>query len=112
MGSFLALSWLIASQVAFGRLQIRSDAVCPTASDVSASLRRLVGREIPTEATLTVSRGAASLDVRLVDAAGAVLAERAWPDGDCAAAADAIAVVAAAWADDVSPRSPPPLAPI
>jgi hypothetical protein len=53
---------------------------------------------------LSVSPRDASLEVRLTDGNGATLGERTWPrSDDCAADAQAIAVVAAAWAEDLPP---------
>jgi hypothetical protein len=51
---------------------------------------------------LSVSPRDASLDVRLNDGNGATLGERSWPrSDDCAADAQAIAVMAAAWVEDL-----------
>ncbi len=114
MSSVFALILIVAGNVSFGRLQIQSDVSCPTAADVSASLRRLLGDEPSSPSTLFVSPGETSLEVRLTDANGATLSERTWPRStDCAADAQAIAVMAAAWAEDLPPVrealvAPPP----
>ena len=116
MTSVFALILIVAGNETFGRLQIRSDVPCPTAADVSASLRRLLGTEPSTPSTLSVSPGEASLEVRLTDGNGATLSERTWPKStDCAADAQAIALMAAAWAEDLPPVrealvAPPPSA--
>jgi hypothetical protein len=114
MSSVFALILIVAGNISFGRLQIQSDAPCPTSADVSARLRRLLGAEPSTPSTLSVSAGEASLEVRLTDGDGATLSERTWPKStDCAADAQAIAVMAAAWAEDLPPVrealvAPPP----
>ena len=110
-----ALILIVAGNVSFGRLQIQSDVPCPTSADVSASVQRLLA-EPSTPSTLSVSAGEASLVVRLTDANGATLNERTWPRStDCAADAQAIAVMAAAWTEDLPPVrealvAPPPSA--
>jgi hypothetical protein len=117
MSSLFALISILAGNVAFGRLQIESDVACPTAADVSAGLRQLLGAELSAPSTLSVSRRDASLEVRLTDGNGATLGERTWPrSDDCAADAQAIAVVTAAWAEDLPPVrealvAPPPAPP-
>jgi hypothetical protein len=116
MSSVVALILIVAGNVTFGRLQIQSDVPCPTAADVSASLHRLLGAEPSTPSTVSVSLGETSLEVRLTDGNGATLSERMWPRStDCAADAQAIAVMAAAWAEDLPPVrealvAPPPSA--
>ncbi len=117
MRSVCAPSLVVAGNVFFGHLQIQSDVACPTADDVSASLHRLLGAELSAAAALSVSRGPAALEVRLTDRDGATLNERALPDtGDCAADAQAIAVLTAAWAAELPPvrqalLAPPPTRP-
>jgi hypothetical protein len=102
MSSLFALILIVAGNVTFGRLQIQSDAPCPTATDLSASLHQLLGAELSAPSTLSVSPRDASLEVRLTDGSGAKLGERTWPrSNDCAADAQAIAVMAAAWVEDL-----------
>ncbi len=76
MSSLFALILIVAGDVTFGRLQIQSDAPCPTATDLSASLHQLLGAELSAPSTLSVSPRDASLEVRLTDRNGAQFIER------------------------------------
>jgi hypothetical protein len=113
MGGLGLLLLALASTTAAGGLRIRSDVDCPSADAVGASLRRVLGGEPAAPGTLSVSPGAASYVVRLVDGGGALVAERAWPAaGPCDAAAEAIAVVAATWLGDLPPVAHEVAAPV
>ncbi len=83
-------------------VQIRSDVGCPSGSDVGARLRPMLGQDASSSATLSITRDANTLTLTLSDAAGSVIDARTWPENaDCAATAEAFAVVVAAWLGDL-----------
>jgi hypothetical protein len=98
----VALLLAIASVTTVGGVQIRSDVDCPSGPDVAARLRRVLGSSASSAATLSISGDANALTLALSDAAGSVVNTRTWPaGGDCAATAEAFAVVIAAWLGDL-----------
>lgn len=102
MSAAIAL-WLAIATTS-GGVQIRSDVDCPSAPDVAARLQRLVGDDAATSATLSIERRVDTLTLTLTDVSGSVVDARTWPTSDdCAATAEAFAVVTAAWLGDLPP---------
>jgi hypothetical protein len=102
VGVAVALLLALASASSAGGVQIRSDVDCPSAPDVAARLRRMLGPDAPSAATLSITHDASALTLALSDAAGRVVDARTWPaNDDCAATAEAFAVIVAAWLGDL-----------
>jgi hypothetical protein len=81
-------------------------AQCPTGAAVAEEFRAVAGENATLRERVEMRQIAAGLRLRLVDANGAVLAERTLPGGDCAELARAAAVVLAAWRTDVEASTP------
>ncbi len=104
MGVAVAFLLALMSASAAGGDQIRSDVDCPSGPDVAARLQPMLGEDAPSPATLSITREAKALTLALSDAAGSIVDTRTWPaNGDCAAAAEALAVVGAAWLGELPP---------
>jgi hypothetical protein len=98
----VALLLVLASASSAGGVQIRSDVDCPSGPDVATRLQRMLGPEASSAATLSITRDGDALTLALSDAAGNVVDARTWPaNRDCAATAEAFAVVTAAWLGDL-----------
>jgi hypothetical protein len=104
VGFAVALLLALAGASSASGVQIRSDVDCPSGPDVAARLQPMLGHDVSSSATVSITRAAGALTLALDDAAGGVVDARTWPaNGDCAATAEAFAVVIAAWLGDLPP---------
>jgi hypothetical protein len=101
-------------------LTVRGQTGCPTPAEVTGALEALVPSAAaqPSEEVGEIVADGDGIRVRLVDGAGAVLAEKRLPAGGCGQLAETAAVVLAAWASEFHPElalgfelPPPPPAP-
>jgi hypothetical protein len=117
----MAVSTLLVLLLA-SALTVRGQTGCPTPAEVTGALEALVPSAAaqPSEEVGEIVADGDGIRVRLVDGAGAVLAEKRLPAAGCGQMAETAAVVLAAWASEFHPElalgfelppPPPPAAP-